>query len=256
MPANGPPGLPCQKLRCALTALAGRFRGDKPAGAARFPAVPAAVLEPLLQSPQLIEHATELNRLIAAERERRFKFYEEITEDRKWEFINGEAVMHSPARHEHITVMMRIANLMSNWVNLRHLGRVTTEKALCQFPRNDYEPDIAFFSLPKANLLRPDTLLHPVPDLVVEVLSESTEKNDRGVKFADYAAHGVGEYWIVDAGAGGIEQYLLRDGRYPRPVKRLKTGKVSSTVIAGFTMPVRAAFDEAAHLAALRRLLG
>jgi Uma2 family endonuclease len=214
-----------------------------------------AVLEPLLQSPQLIEHAARLNRLIAAERERRFKFHEEITEDGKWEFINGEVVMHSPARHQHIAVTMRIANLMQNWVNLRQLGRVTTEKALCQFPRNDYEPDIAFFSLPKANLLRPDTLLHPVPDLVVEVLSESTEKNDRGVKFADYSAHGVGEYWIVDAGAGTIEQYLLADGRYPRTAKRLRAGKISSAVIAGFTVPVRAAFDDAVNLETLRHLL-
>ncbi len=42
----------------------------------------------------------------------------------------------------------------------------------------------------------------PAPDLIVEVLSESTEANDRGIKFEDYAAHGVVEYWIVDPMAG------------------------------------------------------
>ena len=48
----------------------------------------------------------------------------------------------------------------------------------------------------------------PPPDLVVEVLSESTEKRDRGVKFEDFAAHGVGEYWMIDADKETLEQYL------------------------------------------------
>lgn len=215
----------------------------------------ASLLQPLLDSPQLVEHIAELQRVIAAERERRHKFYDEITEDGHWEFINGQVVMHSPARNLHLAVSERIARLMSTWVDDRRLGQVAIEKALCQFPRNDYEPDIVFFGLPKANLLRPDTLLHPVPDLIVEVLSASTAKHDRGVKFADYAAHGVGEYWIVDADAQTIEQFLLKDGRYPRTTKRVKTGRLASRVIAGFAMPVRAAFDDAANLAALRQLL-
>ena len=33
-------------------------------------------------------------------------------------------------------------------------------------------------------------------------------------------------------------------------------GATAATVIAGFTMPVRAAFDDAANLASLRQLLG
>lgn len=214
-----------------------------------------SLLQPLLDSPRLVEHVAELNRIIATEHERRLKFYEEITEEGKWEFINGEVVMHSPARHRHLTVTLRVAKLMDTWVTLRQLGQIATEKALCQFPRNDYEPDIVFFNLPKANLLRPDTLLHPVPDLVVEILSDSTAKHDRGVKFDDYAAHGVGEYWIVDAEAETIEQFLLKDGHYPRTTRRLKTGNISSKVIAGFTMSVRAAFDAEANLAALRQLL-
>lgn len=214
-----------------------------------------SLLQPLLDSPQLVEHVAELQRVIVAERERRLKFYDEITEDGHWEFINGQVVMHSPARNRHLNVSKRIARLMSTWVDDRRLGQIATEKALCQFPRNDYEPDIVFFGLAKANLLQPDTLLHPVPDLIVEVLSDSTAKHDRGVKFADYAAHGVGEYWIVDADAETIEQFLLKDGGYPRTAKRLKAGRLSSRVIAGFTLPVRAAFDDAANLAALRQLL-
>ncbi len=214
-----------------------------------------AILEPLLNSPELIEHVAELQRVVARERQRRLKFYEEIGEDGKWEFINGEAVMQSPALNRHSAVVGRLSRLLGAYVDLRRLGQVRTEKILCQFPRNDYEPDLVFFGLEKSQTITPQTLLHPVPDFVVEVLSPSTAATDRGVKFEDYAAHGVAEYWLVDPEAETVEPFLLRDGRYPTPVECLREGVLRSQVIAGLELPVRALFDDDANLAALRRLL-
>ena len=59
-----------------------------------------ALMQQLLDSPQLIEHVAELNGLMAAEHQRRLKFHEEVGEDGHWEFINGQVVVHSPARNE------------------------------------------------------------------------------------------------------------------------------------------------------------
>ena len=64
--------------------------------------------------------------------------------------------------------------------------------------RNDYEPDICFFRKDKSDNFTEDQVLFPAPDLVIEVLSDSTEKRDRGVKFKDYQAHKIEEYWIID----------------------------------------------------------
>jgi len=88
----------------------------------------------------------------------------------------------------------------------------------------------------------------------VEVLSESTEALDRGIKFEDYAAHGVGEYWIVDPDQETIEQYLLHEGAYRLAVK-VKTGSIASAVVTGFEIPVRAVFDAATQLATLQAIL-
>ena len=52
------------------------------------------------------------------------------------------------------------------------------------------------------------------PDLVVEVLSPRTAKNDRGYKKDLYESSGVKEYWIVDPTLRSIEAYLLSDGKY------------------------------------------
>ena len=95
----------------------------------------------------------------------------------------------------------------------------------------------------------------PVPDLVVEVLSESTEPRDRGVKFEDFQAHGVGEYWIVDAGRAVIEQYVLRGAAFELVLKS-GSGELRSEVVPGFVVPVRAFFSAAENLAALREMLG
>ncbi|MBQ7516584.1 MAG: Uma2 family endonuclease [Schwartzia sp.] len=52
------------------------------------------------------------------------------------------------------------------------------------------------------------------PDLVVEVLSISTEKRDRGIKKDAYEKAGVREYWIVRPADRAVEVYVLKDGRY------------------------------------------
>ncbi len=54
------------------------------------------------------------------------------------------------------------------------------------------------------------------PDLVIEVLSPSTAKRDRGVKYEVYERHGVREYWLVDAEAQFIEVYRHEAGRFQR----------------------------------------
>lgn len=52
------------------------------------------------------------------------------------------------------------------------------------------------------------------PDLVVEVLSPSTAKKDRLVKFNRYQKAGIQEYWIVDPVNEFIDVYLLNDNTF------------------------------------------
>jgi Uma2 family endonuclease len=47
------------------------------------------------------------------------------------------------------------------------------------------------------------------PDLVVEILSPSTQVLDRRVKPRTYARFGVPEYWVVDGELGAVELYRL-----------------------------------------------
>ncbi len=213
------------------------------------------LLDALLDSPALPELIYEAQKSLAQEQRRRRKFYEDITPENKWEFINGEVIHHSPALERHLGASLRICELLRAYVRTRELGLVFYEKAMTSFPRNDYEPDVIYFGTTKAALIDPDTLRFPIPDLVVEVLSPSTEARDRGIKFQDYALHGVGEYWIVDALAETVELHRLEGDAYP-PAERQSEGMLVSTVVPGFEIPVRAVFDEPENLAVLRSMLG
>ncbi len=208
----------------------------------------------LLHSPRLAQYARQIQAVLQDEANRRQGFYAQISEGDKAEFINGEIVFHSPVRLWHNNASGNLYFLLKVYVMHKGAGFVGHEKIMVSLTRNDYEPDICYFNSQKAALFKPDQMCFPAPDFVVEVLSASTEANDRGVKFEDYAAHGVAEYWLVDPDAETIEQYRLQDEVYTLVIKA-KTGLIESFTIPGFTIPVRAIFDEAENRAALSTLL-
>jgi Uma2 family endonuclease len=213
-----------------------------------------ALIEPLRHSPRLPQAMDLLSRQIEEEQQRRQAFYEEMTPEQKTEFIDGEVVLHSPARNRHLDVTTFVLKLLDTYVTMHGLGTVKVEKCLCVFPRNDYEPDVVFFGREKAATLKPDTVKFPVPDLAIEVLSESTEDRDRGVKFEDFAANDVGEYWLINADDSIVEQYVLRSGAYELQAKQ-SSGRLKSFVVAGFETEIEALFDETKNLEALRELM-
>lgn len=214
----------------------------------------AVTVQQLLRSPGLPVYVRQFQSLLQAEREKRKRFYEEMSEQQKIEFINGEIVVQSPAKWRHTVASQNLFTLLSLYVSEHNLGSVGQEKVLITLTRNDYEPDVCYFGPEKARTFTPDQMRFPAPDLVVEVLSPSTKLNDRGIKFVDYAAHGVAEYWIVDPDAEMIEQYVLEDEIYQLRVKT-DTGTVRSVVVKGFAVPVCAVFGEAEKLAAVREIL-
>jgi Uma2 family endonuclease len=177
-----------------------------------------------------------LGQKLEQERRKREEFYNLIHENVKAEFINGEIVMHSPVRNRHWTASMKISSELHRYVKDNALGVVSAEKVMIRLTRNDYEPDIVFFSTEKIQSFTPDQLLFPAPDLVGEILSESTERTDRTIKFSDYEAHGVSEYWIVDPEQRSIEQYLLENGEYNLHVKLAGEGLLHARSVAGFTI--------------------
>jgi len=203
-------------------------------------------------APGIIEAAVAA---MTDEQRRRVEFREWVTEEVKAEFINGEVLLHSPVKRRHRKASDHLFQLLNVFVGINKLGEVGHEKAMVSLSRNDYEPDICFWASEKADLFDDDTMLHPVPDFVVEILSKRTAKIDRTIKFQDYAQHGVREYWIIDTQKQIVEQYglLIETDRAYVPYGKFSPGEeLVSIAIPGFTIPVAAIFDEQINLQTLQ----
>jgi len=215
-------------------------------------------VEAILKEPQAPLLVEEAQKALEEEARRRQEFRAWLTEDIKAEFINGQVVVHSPVKRRHRRASEMLFQLVNIFVCKKKLGEAGHEKAMVALTRNDYEPDICFWGNEKATQFNDDTMFHPAPDFVVEILSKKTQKRDRTIKFEDYSRHGVKEYWIIDPVRQTVEQFGLlteKDTSFV-PYGKLAPGEdITSLSIPGFTIPVKAIFDEAANLEALEALM-
>lgn len=133
-------------------------------------------------------------------------------EERWDEMINGKIVAMSPrptVNHNHIAGNIHtIFNVYLKGKKCMPFGDGTD---LYLSPTDRFVPDGMVVC--NRDIIKTDGV-HGAPDLVIEVLSPTTAKNDRGYKKDAYAKAGVKEYWIVDTHYKAVEVYLLADGAF------------------------------------------
>ena len=213
------------------------------------------IIDQILQHPRAATLVKKANLLLKEERERRLQFYNDITDEEKVEFINGEIIIHSPVKKEHNDINGLLFRLLSVYVSKHKLGYVGIEKIMITLERNDYEPDLCFFTQKKAKAFKTGQSLFPAPDFVVEILSKGTAKNDRGIKLQDYEANEIAEYLIIDPIQQIVELYRLNSNKEYELILKSGEGTLKSTTIKGFAIPIAAIFNESKNLEALTALL-
>ena len=75
-------------------------------------------------------------------------------------------------------------------------------------------PDLAGWRRERLPKLPKTVYLETPPDWVCELISPSTEKNDRGPKRRIYGSFGVGHLWHLDATAILLEVFALREDHW------------------------------------------
>ncbi len=198
----------------------------------------------VLSSPQAPNVVKQIRKILKQEEEKRNEFYNFISEQMKAEFINGEIVIHSPVIIEHNEISGNLYKILDTYVVEKEAGFVGMEKILIKLTRNDYEPDVCYFKREKSDLFVAEQKIFPPPNLVIEVLSKSSIKRDRGIKFADYQTHAVQEYWIIDPKTQTVEQYQLdKNGNYELLLKS-KTGILETPLFPNLLIPIKCLFDK------------
>lgn len=83
---------------------------------------------------------------------------------------------------------------------------------------NAFQPDVFWIAKDNDRCVERDGYFYGPPDLVIEVLSPSTARYDKTVKFLVYEKYGVREYWLADpkrksveVWRRGTEEFVLLD---------------------------------------------
>mgnify|MGYP002606602014 FL=1 len=127
----------------------------------------------------------------------------------KTELIDGKIFMMSPRpRVEHATVCTNIASEFRSYLKGKTCRAFCDGVDVLLDENNRFVPDTMIVCNP--DIIKHDGI-HGAPDLVVEVLSKTTAKNDRSKKKYTYAKYGVKEYWIVDVWSKSVEVYYNQD---------------------------------------------
>lgn len=130
---------------------------------------------------------------------------------RKIELIGGRVVMMAPATSDHNHVADNLNGIFWGYLRGKTCVPFGDNEKVFLSDTHHFVPDFMVVCDPEK--IRPDGV-HGAPDLVAEVLSPSTARNDRTKKKDVYARCGVKEYWIVSAKEKSVEVYYLEDGAY------------------------------------------
>ena len=163
--------------------------------------------------------------------------------NQRMELFDGEFIMTAMPTSNHQYIATNLAVLLHDYVRKHKLGQVygspvdvyLSEVTLLQ-------PDICFLSHERAHINDGKKFVG-VPDLVLEILSESTEERDRNFKFREYARYGAKEYWLVSPEKREIEVYQNSPNGFQLVNKFSQNDTLNSPLFADIALEVRQVFE-------------
>ena len=164
---------------------------------------------------------------------------------KRHEIIEGDHSVTPAPKTKHQKVSFNLTVAIGSFVKQRDLGMVLA--APCDVILSDenvVQPDLLFVSTARAAIVTEDNI-RGAPDLVVEIISETTRKKDEVTKRKLYDRFGVQEYWVVDPELESVKIFSRAQQGYGRAVELSKeAGDILTTeLLTGFKLALSEIFD-------------
>ena len=131
-----------------------------------------------------------------------------------YEVIGGELVVSPAPSTKHQRVSFRLSRILGDYLERVGSGEAFAAPIDVFLGEHDIvQPDLVVVLQPHAERIT-ETGIQGAPDIVIEIISPSSQRMDRIRKSATYATFGVPEYWLVDPDTETILVQTLVDGRY------------------------------------------
>lgn len=163
---------------------------------------------------------------------------------RPWNLIDGEVIVNDPTVL-HGRVQKRLLVAVESWVSgAEGRGGVELPADVGVDERNVFVPDLLWYAEGRA----PEDATpppYPMPDLAVEIRSPATWRFDIGAKKDGYERHGPPELWLADTFARTVlvfRRSVAGASAFDVALELEEGEELTSPLLAGFAMPVAAAF--------------
>ena len=187
--------------------------------------------------------------LLQDKKEYTYADYLTYPDDERWEIIDGVPYMQAapaPVHQEVLTELVRqIANYLSGKTCKVYpapfcvrfpIGNEKNEKEV----KNIVEPDISIVC-DKSKL--DNKGCNGAPEMIIEIISPSSVKMDRVIKFNKYEKAGVQEYWIVDPDQKLISVFVLQGNqRYGRTELYTEDDKITVSIVPDLIIDLSVVF--------------
>ena len=164
---------------------------------------------------------------------------------KRHEIIDGDHYVTPAPKTKHQKVSFNLTVGIGSFVKQRGLGLLLAAPSdVFLSDENVVQPDLLFVSTARASIVTEDNI-HGAPDIVVEIISETTRKKDEVTKRKLYERFGVQEYWVVDPELETIKIFRRARQGYAHAVELSKeAGDILTTkLLAGFDLALTAIFE-------------
>ena len=163
---------------------------------------------------------------------------------KRYEIIEGELYMTPAPMTHHQEISGNLEHILRDYLSASRWGKLFHAPIDVVFSMTEIvQPDIIVISKQRQHIITKKNIV-AAPDLVIEILSESSANTDRTTKKALYEKHGVKEYWIVDPVEQAVELYVRKENAFSRLGVFSGNQIVESQVLRGLKIEVREIFSK------------
>ena len=205
--------------------------------------------------PDIVEEPLVMYSTLDLDESKRYTYADYLTwlDDKRRELINGFIHLMSAPMRRHARVLGKLYSKIDVFIEKKK-GKCHVYLAPfdVRLPKNNETEDDKIY-----NVVQPDICVIcdlsklddkgciGAPDLIVEVLSPSTLKNDWVYKFNLYEIAGVKEYWIVDPKEKTVNVFLLQpNGKYDSGTVYKCKQKAPVHIFEGLEINLKKLFEE------------
>jgi Uma2 family endonuclease len=162
----------------------------------------------------------------------------------RYEIIEGELFLNASPLRRHQRICGNLYLVIGPYVRAQRCGELYFAPLDVVLSNIDVmQPDLLYITKEHASVMT-EKNVQGTPDFVIEVLSDSTSRQDEVLKLKRYREFGVAEYWIVDPKRNRVRVHLRRNDRLVLARDAGSGDVLSSSFFPGLAIAVNDVFAD------------